>query len=365
MNSQFLYNLHGLVNVKSNTNYLEPFLGFFKTEQLEDSLKSSVVVELKKSIEDKTGKSKRMGIFSHVESVDGIYFEQPFLAPVQLLVKNIEKGEVTVQVTPFFLRLPTFLKGGINFSYLFREILLLKLLEENHLLLHAACVEIGDCGVLLPAFPNSGKTNASFRLVRETDAKFLSDEYVIVNSDGEMLAFPSACAIHSKLIKKLNISLSTNQIINLSVKKILARLLPLLYESIIWIPSYKIIDNKKIVTKTHVRFVVFLERGPTKIVEVDRESAIKKLSIMTQHEFPICSNPVFQVYSYVNDMFDFGAYLSKERKIISNVIRKADRCLIVSSEGKHFELLSALMKRNFFIRERNEVDLTKNLAGLQ
>ncbi|MGW4215006.1 GtrA family protein [Lentzea sp. NPDC004789] len=63
------------------------------------------------------------------------------------------------------------------------------------MLLHSACVELDGVGVLISARTDTGKTGTVLRLVREHNAKFLSDDMTILYPDGRIGCFPKPLTI--------------------------------------------------------------------------------------------------------------------------------------------------------------------------
>ena len=66
---------------------------------------------------------------------------------------------------------------------------------KGGMLLHSACVEIDGRGVMLSARTDTGKTGTVLRLLRDTGAKFLSDDMTILYPDGTACYFPKPLTI--------------------------------------------------------------------------------------------------------------------------------------------------------------------------
>ena len=62
--------------------------------------------------------------------------------------------------------------------------------EEQHMLMHAGSVSIGDAGVLIPGSSRAGKSSLTMSLLLR-GARYFSDEVGVVNTDSfELMAFP-------------------------------------------------------------------------------------------------------------------------------------------------------------------------------
>ena len=78
--------------------------------------------------------------------------------------------------------------------------------SKGRMLLHSACLRVGDHGVLVSARTDTGKTGTVLRLVRDSGALFLSDDMTIVEPDGLALCFPKPLTISSHTLRSLDVS---------------------------------------------------------------------------------------------------------------------------------------------------------------
>ncbi|WP_299444152.1 glycosyltransferase [uncultured Phycicoccus sp.] len=74
---------------------------------------------------------------------------------------------------------------------------LLRFLAVTHkrVLLHSACVRLGNTGIMLSARTDTGKTGTILRLIREEGATFLSDDMTIISPKGRAHCFPKPLTI--------------------------------------------------------------------------------------------------------------------------------------------------------------------------
>ena len=77
---------------------------------------------------------------------------------------------------------------------------------RGRLLLHSACVRLGDTGVMLSARTDTGKTGTILRLIREEGATFLSDDMTIVEPSGLAHCFPKPLTISHHTLRAVNAS---------------------------------------------------------------------------------------------------------------------------------------------------------------
>jgi dolichol-phosphate mannosyltransferase len=67
--------------------------------------------------------------------------------------------------------------------------------SKGRVLLHSACVQLGDTGIMLSARTDTGKTGTILRLIREEGATFLSDDMTILDPSGTAHCFPKPLTI--------------------------------------------------------------------------------------------------------------------------------------------------------------------------
>lgn len=66
---------------------------------------------------------------------------------------------------------------------------------RGRVLLHSACVRLGDTGIMLSARTDTGKTGTILRLIREEGATFLSDDMTVLSPSGRAHCFPKPLTI--------------------------------------------------------------------------------------------------------------------------------------------------------------------------
>jgi putative flippase GtrA len=75
------------------------------------------------------------------------------------------------------------------------------LVSHGYMLLHSACLDIDGTGVMLSALTDTGKTGTILRLVRETSARFLSDDMTVLGPDGVALDYPKQLTISQHTLR--------------------------------------------------------------------------------------------------------------------------------------------------------------------
>ena len=74
---------------------------------------------------------------------------------------------------------------------------------KGKMLLHSACLEIDGVGVMLSARTDTGKTGTILRLLREQNARFLSDDMTILDTDGVAHYYPKPLTISQHTLRAI------------------------------------------------------------------------------------------------------------------------------------------------------------------
>ena len=255
-------------------------------------------------------KCRKVGEFLYDKQIDGLYFEGAYPFPVQLL---ISQGLSKVEVTPMFLKLPFILRGWINFDMLLREIDLMKMVLKGKLLLHASCVN----DTLIVGFPQSGKTYQTYKSISE-GCTLISEEYTIIE---KQRAYPykriSRSCFSAETIRDCNIPLSPQERLTLWVNTIRAKLMPFMFEAVIW---------KNIPVSRCTSVVHKILYGSTGVEVKD----YRQLIILTENEFPFMANAFLEAYALASGL-DIIGIQDKQRKLIKefmdavNITSKPER----------------------------------------
>jgi hypothetical protein len=115
-------------------------------------------------------------------------------------------------------------------SELVRPLLQLGTLEHGAITVHGATVEVEGGGLLVCGWSESGKTETALALA-EQGARFISDKWTILDSDGLLHAFPVSVGIRDWVLEylpRLRAHLRTSQRARLRVARTARRPLPLI-----------------------------------------------------------------------------------------------------------------------------------------
>lgn len=96
------------------------------------------------------------------------------------------------------------LSPHVAYTNILEALLRCAIAAKGGMLLHSACVEIDGVGVLLSARTDTGKTGTVLRLLREHNARFLSDDMTILYPDGTVRCYPKPLTISSHTLRAVD-----------------------------------------------------------------------------------------------------------------------------------------------------------------
>lgn len=180
----FQYDISGLVRIGSQV--LLPELEYFRVPATPDAL----------GIEIRVGE---VGAGLHIRArttvVDGVTVYEEQLGRASSF--RVEAGKpLHVTVGPIFAKSP-----HVLYTNIVEALLRFTAVTKGKILLHSACLEIGGTGLMLSAKTDTGKTGTILRLLREQDARFLSDDMTILGADGVANTFPKPLTISQHTLR--------------------------------------------------------------------------------------------------------------------------------------------------------------------
>lgn len=317
----YYLNIHDIVKINSNFPFPD-----YKVGEVSDP---DISIEVKKDINfSKEGLSRLDSWFYGKEGGDFVYFEDNFFGVKnKVLLKNLD-GQTEILCNKSVLRLdriyPPRSRGSLN--ELITAVIQTKLINVDFLHIHAACLSKDGTTILLAGFPQMGKTLSTLYLLKE-GFKYVSEDTVLVDSDGNAYFTPSPIAIHHdfltlKLIDKNYIStwkyyrilfktwiMKKSRFINRSLEP----------------PKINLLDigNYELMNKSKVNIACTLEIGDRHIKEVSKDHLAKKILAINRYSLPrVDTNPFVWAYSYFND-FDVTKIERKEKE---NLLSFLDGC---------------------------------------
>jgi hypothetical protein len=194
----------------------------------------------------------------------------------------------------------------VVYTNIVEPLLRFAMIARGRMLLHSACVEINGIGVMLSALTDTGKTGTVLRLLREHGGRFLSDDMTVIDAQGNAWCFPKPLTIsahtlravrandltrgewrrlqiqsrlHSKGGRSLGIALSRFNLPIMGINALTQMLVPP--------PKYSVdrLVPCRMTSATRVRELFIIERGPSRLADLDRQSALDQLIVNTDDAY--------------------------------------------------------------------------------
>jgi len=304
---------------------------------------------------------KSVGIGSYVFAFPesrALYYRRMFLGQdIYMMLSNVTTGTqfwVSKSITrtvklPLLIDLPR-LQDMVN------ALLLTKLAQIDWLALHAALVESPSGGLIISAYPDTGKTTTAFILSGLERYKALSDDMTLVQSDGTCYG-GGAChqASHGGFnrVPVYTIArLAERGVVKSSGPKFLSprRAIASIAQRLCFLPYAPNFINKiadglkyvkltgnvqKIVThSTNARYLLVLQTGRNTLTRVDEDRMLRKLMAIQRTNFYwFWSNFLLSTYSYIDHEFDFEYLERRYYELLRMLIRKISPELYVVQAG--------------------------------
>jgi dolichol-phosphate mannosyltransferase len=115
---------------------------------------------------------------------------------------RVELGDpIEVTAGPLLARSP-----HVLYTNVIEALLRFQAVSRGRMLLHSACLEVDGRGLLLSARTDTGKTGTVLKMLREHNARFLSDDMTILEQDGTARCFPKPLTISQHTLHALGIN---------------------------------------------------------------------------------------------------------------------------------------------------------------
>jgi len=332
----YRYNFHNLFSLTANIDDFDGLLHAFRSRRDTDlSTRCQFVLDndLKISLRKKPVFNVMLGYDGETDSVE---FAYPWIRPVYARLTFGRNGFVFA-FNKNYLRFSHIVAEGWQTSEVFRSVLMVALIKSGMYMVHGATVKLGDEGILIPSFANTGKTTAAWMLAQR-GAKYLTDELAVIDSHGSCLSFPCSSLVTPGLAKSLGLHLTGRQKLSMQIGKLKSKLFSLRFVTggLRLYPEdfFEICDSVKI-TK-----VAFIQNGVDDFRKVSLDEAITRFMAVRNFELGWDSNPYLIAESFFNPSFDIEAFRTTERTFVSSFLSRLEEIYLVSSSsGSHYKVL--------------------------
>ncbi len=219
----------------------------------------------------------------------------------------------------------------LNISELAKNILQIKLLQNNLALLHASAVTSEKYGIVITAWSGFGKTPLLVKILKNFKLNYVSDELTIVSEDG--ILYPLPRNFKEEYSKKL---------------KIPEKFLPI----ILRIPGIKKVktlvqDFKPRSIETNekrIKFCVILQLSEKNCIQtLSKNDALEKILQILEESMSILKHKLIKYYFYLNEL-SYNKFIKKRENVIKNFL-KSVKCFEIYGKNteEHYRQLKFLI----------------------
>ncbi len=333
------YNFHGMFSFETNIAHFDWMFHAFESQQ-DAEFKMRFVLDQKLRIS--TRGKERVDLMLYNNAADNsIEFDYPWLRPICAKLIFEDRDGFSFYFNKNYLRFSNLVGGGWDLIRVFRSLLQVNLIKRGMYMFHAAAVKLGEDGIIIPSFSNTGKTWTAWMLAKR-GAQYLSDESPILNSDGSCLGFPCSSHLSPRLINELGRRLTKRQTLSLIFNGIKAKLLSHKFaqSGIRVFPS----DIFEVCERGQITKVVFIQHGVDSVREIGEKEALSRIKAIQDYEFSWKSNPFVLVSGFFNQL-DINSVSSKEDAFLRTLLsRIGDSYVVSSASGEHYKVIEKLVQ---------------------
>jgi hypothetical protein len=338
----YVNDFYGIFSLETNIPYFDGMFHAFRSNDPRSKLRIRFFLDEKLRIS--TVSKEKVNIMLHYNPSDNsVEFDYPWFRPIcAKLISQNELQTYTFLFNKNYFRLSNIVAEGWELIDVLRSILVVSLLRNGLYMVHAAAVKIGDRGVLIPAFGNTGKTTTAWMLANR-GAEFLTDEFAIIDSDGNCYGFPCSSLLSPSSVKALGIRIGRGQSLSLTLNQFKSRVLSSRFAP----GGIKLNPDSifKISSKAPISLVAILQNGIDQVDRIGKSQVIEKIKAIQDYEFGWKTNPYVLAQRFFNPGFDIDSLLSEEEAFLKCLVEKVEDLHLVSSDsGKHYLTIEKLVE---------------------
>jgi dolichol-phosphate mannosyltransferase len=260
---------------------------------------------------------------------------------------RVELGPpVTIEVGPLLARSP-----HVVYTNILEALLRFVMVSRGRMLLHSACLSLDGVGVMLSALTDTGKTATVLRLVREHDARFLSDDMTVVDATGTAYCFPKPLTISAHTLRAVHATQLTRpewrrlqlqsrlhskggRAFALALSRLNVPIMGINALTQILVPPPKYTVDRlvtcRMTSATRVEELFVIERGAPRVSELDTGTALERLLANTEDAYEF---PPFRYLAPAITLDGLGPaeLRRREREILAGFLSRV-RCRVVASD---------------------------------
>lgn len=339
-NPSYRYNFNSLFTLESNISYFEGMLHSFKISSEEKNLASAAeysfefILDKQLRIED-TGNKERINLMLFYNRNDGsVEFCYPWFKPICAKLEFLDQG-FRFTFNKYYLSFSNIVAEGWELIDIFRSTLLSLLIRTKRYMFHAAAVRLGNEGILMPAWGNTGKTSTSWMLAKN-GAEFLTDEFAIIDSDFSCYGLPCSSLVSAATATKFGAKLTQKERVKLFFSDAKSKILSSRFAP----GGIKIYPDRlfKFRGKSEITKLAIIQRGPDSFSSVGKHEAFLKIKSIQDYEFAWKSNPFLLAKSFFSG-FDLNALAAVENNFLETFLGKLETYVVSSNSGEQYKAL--------------------------
>lgn len=326
------YNIHDLVRVRTNVDDFD-FPNYFLVKTARPNFEIRLVDRIDLPPVDD---ARRVG-FATFELGNGELLHECDVPLLYLagskhrwrtLVRGLDRDPTTIATAvPFFRAVPIRAKAVQMLSRMVRLVMTLKLLGRGFAPFHASSVANDGDALLFFGYGWTGKSTVVGEMVR-AGLHFMSDDYSIVDGKGRVYCYPDWHDPHASRLE-----------------------MPILKYLRVTTAGFRRARDRisRVVKEADVHSISFLEKGPDEVVEIDRDEAARRISLINLEELSkLWNSPLSQIvsqYSYFYPNFNLGRLAERYKSIAMSLADRAEHCNVIRSQSPRFDVVKRLVSR--------------------
>ena len=346
---RYCYDIYGKFTVCANLPLFEEFP---RTELDKPDLIINVVDDIDPDLKDAV---KLRDGFYGAENERWVYLSRNFFRKrIEIFLRNLE-DQTELWINRNLIRLIKMSfppRDLFTFWNLVNAVSLTKLLQKNCTFVHAASLDYNGHGILLPAYPNTGKTVTCLKLLSQNvpndtingGIRVLSDDLTLLDSSGfsyELKSFMASLVAIKESGIDIRTKFTTLKRLSDSLSFYLSKLpfFPV-YRYIGYIDVKQRISNRQAsVNKSKIDLICILEKGADEVKKINKDDALRKIWSINRRELYLFPSSIIWTYFYFNNDLQLPELQNRERMIIKNALDNAECYILRVSDNHSYVLL--------------------------
>jgi hypothetical protein len=211
--------------------------------------------------------------------------------------------------------------------YVIDPVINIFLVRNGHVLLHASAISLDKKVFVSCAYPGCGKSSIAMYFINRFQAKYMSDEYVILSESADVLSFVMPIAVfdyNSSIIQSARKNISTFILFLFWIKKILRKISFNQLKPPTYLNLNNIYPNAEIESKGTLENFMILEKSMGKNIEyedINIEIMVTEVEKINLFQFKYFNN-IMNHYLSINPYSKVNDIKLKQNKVLMSAFKK-------------------------------------------